>query len=166
MFLLRPDIAADLVHAGLAHRDGEIAGLPLETPSDLLVLIDPAGGIRFDEADRLRDRKVCLELSPAGGHGPACLRNEYLMILQKAPPLTSGLSSSGEESTKGGATRPAGDDLRLDRVQAAQDLRFIHSDLPSAKPRSLATGRPAPVASPRPQENDSDASPAHPDRRS
>ena len=63
MFLLRPDIAADLVHAGLAHRDGEIAGLPLETPSDLLILIDPAGGVRFDEADRFRDRKVCLSFT-------------------------------------------------------------------------------------------------------
>src|SRR5436309_14138153 len=62
MVLLRPNIAADLVHARLAHRDGEIAGLPLKTPSDCLVLIDPSGGIRFDEADRLRDRKVCLEL--------------------------------------------------------------------------------------------------------
>ena len=88
MFFLRPDVAADLVHAGLAHRDGEIAGLPLETPSDLLVLIDPAGGIRFDEADRLRDGKICLEL-----HQQVDMVR-YAADLQQDTPLTAENSSN------------------------------------------------------------------------
>ena len=53
---------ADLYYPRLAHPDSEIPSLPLESLLDFPVLIDPAGGICLDEAERRGNRKVRPEL--------------------------------------------------------------------------------------------------------
>src|SRR6202163_2191202 len=62
MLLLSLDITTDFGHPGLTHGDAKVSNLPFEAPLDLSVLVDPARGIRFDEAKRRGNSKVRLEL--------------------------------------------------------------------------------------------------------
>jgi len=64
MLSLSLDVAADLRYPGLAHGNGEVSSLPFESPLDLPVPIDPAGGVRLDEPDRRGNREVRIVTGP------------------------------------------------------------------------------------------------------